>query len=352
MPDGLAELLDKADRAIAACDGVVDQAGLDRIARLARHVRSRASYPEEVIVVALAGGTGSGKSSLFNALGGSELTEVGGVRPTTSRPLATADARRLGQLQGYLDAIGVARALPADVPEWLCLIDLPDTDSVEVDHRMRVEALLPLLDIVVWVVDPEKYRDASLHNGHLRPLSAYSTQFVFVLNQADRLDRPALDAVISDLEQALTEDGLADATVVATSALPAAGPPRGIDALLSVLERRAREGGVDQKLMIDLEQATASLLAMTGGRSTGFEERAAGVSTSDGLLDLLDTIAEETGDPVAGAIRAIAVTVPDRGDLSSIIDETRDVLRKRALAIASLTELSVAVGEVKAGRQG
>lgn len=41
-------------------------------------------------VVAVAGATGSGKSTLFNALAGLELSETGVRRPTTSRPVSCA----------------------------------------------------------------------------------------------------------------------------------------------------------------------------------------------------------------------------------------------------------------------
>ena len=49
----------------------------------------------------------------------------------------------------------------------LLLLDLPDFDSVESAHRLEVDRVVALADLVVWVVEPQKYADASA-----RPLSA------------------------------------------------------------------------------------------------------------------------------------------------------------------------------------
>jgi hypothetical protein len=60
-------------------DRVVDdaEATVDRVAR-------RLGLAADHTVVAIAGATGSGKSSTFNALAGIELSSVGVRRPTTS----------------------------------------------------------------------------------------------------------------------------------------------------------------------------------------------------------------------------------------------------------------------------
>lgn len=353
MRDRIADLLDKADLALASCRGVIEETDLAVIAPIIRNVRIRVSYPEDVIVAALAGGTGSGKSSLFNAIAGSEVTEVGGVRPTTSRAVAVASEGRMADLDGYLDVIGVESRVTGPVPDWLCLIDLPDTDSVETDHRLLVESLLPRLDVVIWVVDPEKYRDAALHHGHLRGLAAYAAQFVFVLNRSDRLDAGSLQAVLSDLETALQEDGIDQPALLATAAIPTAGPPRGVTDLVETLSATARSGGGVEKLMIDLEQAAASLIAMTGGAGgTGFEDRAEAVSDSVEMRDLLDALAEETGGTIGARIRKIAVTMPARSEEGSVVQEVREILLERAFANARLVELSLAVAEVRAAYPG
>lgn len=71
----------------------------------------------------------------------------------------------------------------------LVLLDLPDHDSTEVAHRLTVDRLVEQVDMMVWIVDPQKYADAALHDGYLRPLARHAAVMVVVLNQADRLAR-------------------------------------------------------------------------------------------------------------------------------------------------------------------
>ena len=60
---------------------------VQRAAEILGHADARLAVGEQT-VVALAGATGSGKSSLFNALSGSRIAEQGARRPTTSVALA------------------------------------------------------------------------------------------------------------------------------------------------------------------------------------------------------------------------------------------------------------------------
>ncbi|HSN43376.1 MAG TPA: ABC transporter, partial [Propionibacteriaceae bacterium] len=48
----------------------------------------RLAFSGDITVVALAGATGSGKSSTFNAVSGTKLAEPGVRRPTTNRAMA------------------------------------------------------------------------------------------------------------------------------------------------------------------------------------------------------------------------------------------------------------------------
>ena len=61
---------------------------LDEARRVIAQVDQRLAFSGAMTVVALAGATGSGKSSVFNALSGTQLAEPGVRRPTTSRSMA------------------------------------------------------------------------------------------------------------------------------------------------------------------------------------------------------------------------------------------------------------------------
>lgn len=395
MRDRLYALLETADLAIASSAGVLGDEELEPLIESVRAARTRLAYPEDVMVVALAGGTGSGKSSLFNAVTGSDLVESGGVRPTTSHP-AAAVPRDVGErMNGYLDRIGITERHSYDRP-GLCLVDLPDTDSVETSHRLEVDRLLPVVDVVVWVTDPEKYRDARLHHDYLRPLAPYAPQFVFVLNQMDRLSTEGVAEVSADLERALGEDGIVDPTIVLTSASPRSGPPTGIEELMSALDARRSDPSVlFGRLLTDIGGVAAEIGGAVGP-SVDFDERASTVvedavgrlvdrdseGAAGAIVEFLDAVAIETGgetskevarmagdvprhieriaaqlEPEAGrrrfAIRRLAPGIePDRATSlvgPAIIRPVRAVLAKRALAQAAVVELALAVEALQPG---
>jgi energy-coupling factor transporter ATP-binding protein EcfA2 len=183
----------------------------------------------EYTVVALAGATGSGKSSLFNAVAGAPLAGVGVRRPTTSATQAivfgpSGATELLDWLEVQNRQYGDASAAPE--LSGLVLLDLPDHDSTELSHRAEVDRLVRLVDAFTWVLDPQKYADAALHDEYLRPLSAHRDVMVVVLNQSDRLSAPDLAACVRDLDRLLAEDGLAGVPVLATSAVTPDGAAR------------------------------------------------------------------------------------------------------------------------------
>lgn len=374
MREAWAGLLEKADLAVAACAGVVSERLADRAGATVRVARLRLAYPEDVTVAALVGGTGSGKSSLLNAVMGAELAGTGGIRPTTSAPVAVTPRAAGEALDGYLSTLGIDEIHHEGPHEWLCLIDMPDTDSVEVGHRLQVERLLPVLDALVWVIDPEKYRDADLHRKQIAPLAAHSSRVVFVLNQVDRLDDETTDLVSADLLEALAEDGVEDPALVLTAADPPAGPPRGIDQLLGTLEERAgsRES-LYRKIHSDLSEMVEELLAATGGGGLDFEARgAAAVEEAEdalergdqtvavlGLTRFLDEIAGGSGEALQAQIETMAVRLPlavqraAAGGGSplrqSVLNPVRALLGRRARANAELADLALGLQSVGEG---
>lgn len=257
---------------MAAAVGVVDQSQLDRLAQLAADVRIRGDLLGNTLVVALVGGTGSGKSSIFNALAGEELVPTGPLRPTTSVPAALIPANPEPGLVRWLDRIGVDLRFGQTHLGELAVIDLPDTDSVVVDHRQTVEALLPRLDAVVWVVDPEKYHDRRLHRDFLSVKAAYQGQFLFALNQVDRIDSGDRSALVEDLHATLVAEGISDPQIVAVAADPPLAGQEGIEELSkTMLARWQAKRAVMSKLAIDARAVSEGL--GLGGGALGFEDR-------------------------------------------------------------------------------
>jgi len=214
-------LLDAADLA----SGRLDVAAVDEARRVARQVDRRLAFAGDDTVVALAGATGSGKSSLFNAISGTRLAEPGLKRPTTNKAMAAYWGPELPS--DLLDWLDVPRRhlVQGDDPAFngLILVDLPDHDSTETAHRQEVDRLVKLVDMLIWVVDPQKYADAALHNNYLKPLAGHADVMLVVLNQADRLTTDQLRQTMRDLRKLLDSEGLGEAPLVAASALTGLG---------------------------------------------------------------------------------------------------------------------------------
>lgn len=176
---------------------------------VARRVGRRAGFGGEVYVMALAGGTGVGKSSVLNALAGANVSEVKAVRPTTDLPVAWAAARRRDDVAPLLEWLKVDRVVPHDGKRLAdtVLLDLPDVDSVKAEHRATVDVLLPRIDAVTWIVDPEKYDDARMH-AYWRSLAPHAERLRFVLNKADRLSESDRRLVAEDLRARLVAAGI------------------------------------------------------------------------------------------------------------------------------------------------
>jgi GTP-binding protein EngB required for normal cell division len=209
----LSTLLDIADLAVARSEGVLSDSDRADLATTAARLRSRGGYVGDVVVVALAGGTGSGKSSLLNALVSEAVAPVGVIRPTTTRSTAVVPAEAEADFTALVSALNVDSVVRSDALTSTVLVDLPDFDSVEMAHRHIVGRVLPAVDAVLWVFDPEKYADRIVHDEFLTRLTPYENQFIFILNQIDRLGTSA-GSVQLDLESKLSQDGYRDPEVV------------------------------------------------------------------------------------------------------------------------------------------
>jgi GTP-binding protein EngB required for normal cell division len=349
---------------------------LERLQAMLDRAGSRRALSADHTVVGMFGATGSGKSSLVNALSGTETARVAVRRPTTSEPLAlvwgvggsgelldwlqvtqrvelpdgapllpatarpdrsvpgdaggstggvthgtaaygsskdgagrgpdghagglprrsgraTADA---GQGRGLLrffrrgrrdDATSSADSRPGTAPSsavvsapdnahpravtgapvvspsardgqpGLILLDLPDFDSTALAHREIVERMAGQVDVLVWVVDPQKYADAALHHGFLRGFASHETVTLVALNQVDRLSPQDADSVMASLRGILAGEGLPGASVLAVSARTGVG----LDALAGEIRDLAgTRAAATRRLAADASRAAAELL--------------------------------------------------------------------------------------------
>lgn len=351
MPD-LRDLIDRFDRLVATADGLVPEDALEDAARVGRRARDRRGFLGDTVVVALAGGTGSGKSSLINALAGEFVAESGAQRPTTFEPLAWIPANPEPGLVRLLDSIGINERVGQDRVPWLAVIDLPDTDSVTEENRATVERMLPLVDAVVWVVDPEKYQDRVIHERYLAPLARHADRFLFVLNHIDRIESDDVEQLRSDLANSLEGDGIAAPTILTTAADPPFGDPLGIDEFVEAMRALGdAKTVVERGLIADLEDAAGRIAGAAGVEDvsgTGFTTRWQVVleEASQALAaDLLgsDTIREASrvGSRIArlsASIRARSTPVARVEVSASPSGGTRDAIDAIDLMIADLID--------------
>ena len=69
----------------------------------------------------------------------------------------------------------------------LVLIDLPDHDGAAAGAAVETNRLVGLADLMLWVLDPQKYADAPVHRRYLTPLAGHASVIAVVLNQSHPL---------------------------------------------------------------------------------------------------------------------------------------------------------------------
>ena len=172
----------------------------------------------------------------------------------------------------------------------------------------------------MWVVDPQKYADAALHERYLRPLAGHAAAMVVVLNQADPLTTADADACRADLARLLRQDGLRRR---ARARSPRPGPALGLDALRHELaDRVARREAALERLAADVV-AAAEPLADACGEGRG---RAGRVARED-RARLLAALGEAPGVPAV--VAAVDRAHRRRGALATGWPPTRWVRRLR-----------------------
>lgn len=173
---------------------------------------------ERPLVVGLFGGTGVGKSTLLNRMAGQEIARV-----SVERPTSTSVTAFLHQSQNI-------DRLPTDFPmdrlvtslhrqeRWrkVLWLDMPDVDSVSAEHRELVIQWLPYIDLLIYVVSPERYRD--VRSWTLLREQRQDHAWLFVFNQRDR----GTAQQVEDFCSLLSTAGFAEPSVFATSSAPVA----------------------------------------------------------------------------------------------------------------------------------
>jgi hypothetical protein len=183
---------------------------------LVRRFRGRADSLnvrlEAPLVVAMLGGTGTGKSALVNALLGAEIVRTGRQRPTTTRPTLICRPDLTPEMLGIQP--GTVELVRRDLPALaeLVLIDCPDPDTTEETAEQlaaeqvadgssgggedgaaytaapgtnlaRLRQILPQCDVLLVTTTQQKYRSARVADELAAVASG--ARLVFVQTHAD-----------------------------------------------------------------------------------------------------------------------------------------------------------------------
>jgi GTPase Era involved in 16S rRNA processing len=299
----IGERLAGLEQAVRSARGRLDDTLLEEVGSTVDRAAGRLRLSAHHTVVAIAGATGSGKSSTYNALVGLELSSIGVRRPTTS--WASACVWGSEGAEELLDWLGIPprhRTMrdsmldsrhEESVLDGVVLMDLPDHDSTEVSHHLEVDRLVEVADLIVWVLDPQKYADAALHNRYLAPYRTHAGVMLVVLNQIDMIPEDQRQSIIDDVQQLLDADGLSEVKVLPISAQKGIG----MDALRSEIERRVEaKRHTSARVEADIAAAAARLEDDSRPRALSHED----------VEELVDELGEAAG------VASVAATVGRR----------------------------------------
>ena len=297
--------------AISYGEGRVPETVLLDAAETLERLSQRRELSTEHTVIGFFGATGSGKSTLFNAIAGQNIALSAPTRPTTSTVQAAIwEAEGSEELLDWLgidkrvypqtralaaegeatdgNGAGGGVAAPNAVTEpapglfnrirravggrgemrtrtgGLILLDMPDFDSVTTTNRDLAARMMRYVDVLVWVVDPQKYADAVIHRDFMVPLAASGAQALCVLNQADKLAPAEVPAVLASLTRLLQAEGT-EAHLLAPPLAVSARTGEGVDALRDMLAQVAAAKNLSLQRTDAQLHATASQLRTYAG---------------------------------------------------------------------------------------
>ena len=296
--------------AVTAARGRVPDPLLDDLSAAADKATGRLRLSARHTVVAIAGATGSGKSSTYNALTGLELSSVGIRRPTTSWATAVVwGSEGAGEL---LDWLGIPprhqtmRDSMLDTNredkafDGVVLLDLPDHDSTEVSHHLEVDRLIAVSDLMVWILDPQKYADAAVHDRYFKPMATHQEVILVALNHIDTVPAERRQAMVDDVRRLLAADGLPNVPVLPISAREGIGMAE----LRAEIQRRVQDKrSTSARVEADLV-AAADRLESVGGTVPARE------LPVQRVRDLEDAVADAAG--VSAVVDGIERTVGSR----------------------------------------
>lgn len=314
-------------------EGAAEQreAAASAVRQIDDYIRPRLADLDAPLLAVVGGSTGSGKSTIVNALIGTPTTRSGVIRPTTRQPIlvhAPVDAGwfasdrilpGLARVRGRITEPGTPASAAGDapaaarinelmllahdkVPTSLAIVDAPDIDSVADDNRALAAQLLAAADLWLFVTTANRYADA-VPWKLLEGAAARNITVGIVLN---RVPEGAHDEVVPDLMTMLDDRGLPDAPIFVIAEQP-------LDAL-GMLPAAAVEGPREWLTSIAGDRAERTRIAARtlSGAIADLDRRVAQVAAArQEQLDWVRSTLELAAAEYEGAVDAVEAATRD-----------------------------------------
>ena len=221
MGHGLGQAVEQFDAALRAFRGALSPdptlvdavfAGTDTWVDLLRYKLVPHLAGDGCLIVAVTGGTNTGKSTVFNALLGAVVSPVLPAAAATRRTVLAGNTLRTAQcLEAKLVPEFTTRPLerPGELldnaskpnalfvyqadrlPDRLVLMDTPDVDSIEKEHWEVAQTIRAAGDVLIAVLTGEKYKDERVVT-FFREAAAAGRLVFPLMNKADPRDEFAV----------------------------------------------------------------------------------------------------------------------------------------------------------------
>ncbi len=315
--------------------------------------------------ICIVGGTGTGKSTIFNSLCGKHLSLTGIERPKTKGPIvaipqgsllpeggpfAFADMRTVAASPiegraGHLSVVTHHRREP-----WV-VVDSPDIDSVEREHHEMAQQLILMADLVLFTLSEEKYADERL-NRVLRSLVLEGKEYLVVVNKTSEVFHA------DDAKTLLAAQGvsLADNRLVLLPLTSLEDGRFSITTAWKDVERLLRDITVGERWQTIKAREDARLVQKT---DTLFKEVAECITREREALQRIEAAVRRLAEKAVYEVleeHVAAVTMRARAHLQPkmlSLYSRYDVLKKpREAVVRAVERLFAAIGMTPPNRQG
>ncbi|MDX1583732.1 MAG: dynamin family protein [Thermoanaerobaculia bacterium] len=168
---------------------------------------------DELFTIVIVGEFNAGKSSLINALFGSELRKEGPVPVDDQISLLRwGESAKTREVSDFI----VEESYPVELLRTVRIVDTPGTNSIVRRHQEITEDFIPRADLVLFVTSIDRPLSES-ERSFLEFIRDWRKKVVFVLNKIDTKSDEEIDEVVGYLRENIRSLFNLDATIFPVS---------------------------------------------------------------------------------------------------------------------------------------